>query len=135
MTTVHVLPDIEKLVIDWALATTEVASLVDDRIYGAVPANPTFPLIRVIRVGGAPTSRLLWLDRALLQVDVWGGPKSTVRLVAETMRAHLSAALVGPHDLGAVTAVEIGALTWLPDDSYAPAKPRYSFDVAVTYHP
>ena len=32
----HVLPDVEALVIDWALATAEV-NTVDDRIYGALP--------------------------------------------------------------------------------------------------
>lgn len=132
--TVHVLPDIEALVIQWALATPEV-NTVNGRIYSAVPATPTFPLIRLTRVGGEPTSRLLWLDQALVQVDVWGGPKSTARLVAETFRAHLSASLVGPHEAGAVTAVEVGGLTWLPDDSYAPSRPRYSFDAVVTYHP
>lgn len=133
--TVHVLPDIEKLVIDWALASTGVGAVVGDRIYGVLPANPTWPAARVIRLGGTPTSRLLWLDNALLQVDVWGGPKATARLIAETIRAHASAELTGTHDLGTVTAVEVGGLAWLPDDSYAPAKPRYSFDLSVTYHP
>lgn len=131
---VHVLPDVEELVIKWALATPAV-NTVSDRIYGAVPANPTFPLIRVIRIGGLPTSRLLWLDQATLQVDVWGGPKHTARLIAETMRAHMSASLPGSQDLGAVTAVEVGGLTWLPDTTYDPAKPRYTFDAAVYYHP
>ena len=133
--TVHVLPDIEKMVISWALDTPEINTMLDGRVYGAVPANPTFPLTRVIRIGGEPTSRLLWLDNALLQVDVWGGPKATVRLVAETIRAHAAAELAGQHDDGMVTAVAVGGLTWLPDASYDPAKPRYTFDLSVTYHP
>jgi hypothetical protein len=133
--TVHVLPDAEKLVIDWALDVPELDDQFDGRIYGAVPASPTFPLARVIRIGGVPTSRLLWLDNAVLQVDVWGGPKSTTRLAAETFRAHAADSLGGSHALGCVTAVEVGGLTWLPDNSYAPAKPRYSFDLSVTYHP
>lgn len=136
---VHVLPDVERLVIDWALSdaalTTALDPLVDGRIYGVVPAAPVFPLVRVMRVGGSPSSRLLWLDEALLQVDVWGGPKATARLAAETLRAHMAASLPGGHALGIVSAVELGALSWLPDDSYVPSKPRYSFDVTVTYHP
>ena len=72
----HVLPDIEALVIAWALDSDDV-NTVDDRIYGALPANPTFPAIRVTRIGGTPPQRLHWLDEALLQVDVFGGPKPT----------------------------------------------------------
>lgn len=132
--TVHVLPDIEKIVIDWALHTPEV-NTVNDRIYSTIPANPTWPLIRLFRIGGLPTSRLLWLDEALLQVDVFGGSKSTARLIAETFRAHASAELVGAHGEGVITAVAVGGLVWLPDTAYDPAKPRYTFDLSVTYHP
>lgn len=132
--TVHVLPDVEKMVIAWALDNDSV-NTVSDRIYSSIPANPAFPLIRLFRIGGVPTSRLLWLDEALLQVDVYGGAKATARLVAETMRAHMAAGLVGQHQDGVVTAVEVGGLVWLPDESYDPAKPRYTFDVTVTYHP
>lgn len=131
---VHVLPDIEKIVIEWALNTPEV-NTVASRIYSAIPANPTFPLIRLFRLGGQPTSRLLWLDNALLQVDVFGGSKSTTRQIAETFRAYASAELVGGHGDGVVTAVEVGGLVWLPDTDYTPAKPRYTFDLTVTYHP
>ncbi len=130
----HVLPDIEALVIAWALDSDDV-NTVDDRIYGALPANPTFPAIRVTRIGGTPPQRLHWLDEALLQVDVFGGPKATARLVAATFAAHLSANLTGTHDLGVVTAVTVGGLQWQPDESFSPAKPRYTFDAQVTYHP
>lgn len=133
--TVHVLPDVEQMAVAWALATEPVASLVDDRIYTAIPKDATFPLVRVTRVGGSPTSRLLWQDQALLQWDVFGGPKQTARLVAETTRAHLGDAFVAGHALGTVTAVEFGDFVWLPDESYVPAKPRYTFDTRITYHP
>lgn len=130
----HVLPDIEALVIDWALESDAV-NTVDDRIYGALPNNPIFPAIRVTRVGGAPPQRLHWLDEALLQVDVFGGPKATARLLAATFAAELSVNLAGVHDLGVVTAAVAGGLQWQPDESFTPAKPRYTFDALVTYHP
>lgn len=134
--TVSVLPDAEKLVIDWALATSDVADLVSDRIYSALPNEPTFPAVRITRIGGQPVaSRPLWLDNALLQVDVWGGPKATTRLVAETIRAYMADSLLGTHTLGCVTEVDLGQFTWLPDASYDPAKPRYSFDVSIFLHP
>lgn len=130
----HVLPDIEALVIAWAL-DSDAVNTVSDRIYGALPNNPTFPAIRITRVGGTPPQRLHWLDEALLQVDVFGGSKATTRLLAATFAAELSVNLVGIHPLGVVTAAAAGGLQWQPDESFAPAKPRYTFDAAVTYHP
>lgn len=130
----HVLPDIEALVIAWALANDEV-NTVDGRIYGALPHAPTFPAIRIVRVGGTPPQRLHWLDEALLQVDVFGGPKATARLLAATLAAEIATNLVGTHGLGVVTAATAGGLQWLPDESFDPAKPRYTFDATVTYHP
>lgn len=130
----HVLPDIEALVIAWAL-DSEAVNTVSDRIYGALPSNPTFPAIRITRVGGTPPQRLHWLDEALLQVDVFGGPKATTRLLAATFAAELSTSLVGTHALGVVTAATAGGLQWQPDEAFTPAKPRYTFDATVTYHP
>jgi hypothetical protein len=133
---VVVLPHVEKLVVDWALTVDDLTDQFDGRIYTMLPKDPVWPAARLNRIGGGPVGRAPhWLDQALIQVDVWGGPKSTTRLAAATFQAHLAQSLVGTHDLGTVTAVEVGGLTWLPDDTYAPAKPRYSFDVSVTLHP
>lgn len=136
--TVHVLPDIERLLVQWALARDAVASLVDDRIYTAIPKDATYPLIRLTRIAGTPAEGLgnvLWLDQALIQWDVFGGPKATCRQIAETVRAHLSASVVGGHALGVVTAIEFGSFLWLPDDAFEPALPRYTFETRITFHP
>jgi hypothetical protein len=132
---VHVLPDAEKLVIDWALATDEVNDLVNGRIYSALPASPEFPAIRIVRFGGGTVSRRHWLDAASMQVDVWGGPKSTARLVIATFLAQAANSLPGTHPLGVVSAVETSGPSWGPDDSYTPARPRYRADLRVTVHP
>lgn len=132
---VHVLPDAEKLVIDWALATDEVNDLVNGRIYSALPENPTWPAIRIVRFGGPVGESLRWLDTASMQVDVWGGPKATARLVCDTFLAYASAQLVGQHALGVVTAVRTAGPRWEPDASYTPARPRYIGEMAVTFHP
>jgi hypothetical protein len=88
--------------------------------------------VRITRIGGSPVaSRPLWLDQAILQVDVWGGPKATAQDIAQAVRAQMADSLQGKHSLGCVTAVEFGEFQWLPDASYDPAKPRYSFDVVV----
>lgn len=134
--TVQAPPDAERLVIAWALANSTVATSVSNRIYSVIPAAPTFPLIRIVRIGGSPVaSKPLWLDQAVLQVDVWGGPKATTHDIAQTIRAHMADSLQGKHTLGYVTTVEFGEFQWLPDASYDPSKPRYSFDVSIFTHP
>lgn len=133
--TVHVLPDIERLVIEWALEVDALTDLVDDRIYSAVPNSPTFPLIRVMRWGGVPPQRLHWLDQASLQIDVWGGRKAEASEVARTFAAHIANTLVGTHTLGVVTAVEVGGPRWEPDASYTNAKPRYIVEASIWFHP
>ena len=133
---VVVLPDIEKLVIDWALATPQVAGQFGGtRIYSALPENPAVPAARVVRFGGFPPQRLHWLDQASMQIDVWGGPKATARLAAATFAACLSNSLVGPHPLGVVTAVECAGPRWEPDVSYTPARPRYVVQASIWFHP
>jgi len=133
--TVHVLPDIERLVIDWALNTESITDLVDDRIYSAVPNSPTFPLIRVVRWGGVPPQQLHWLDQASMQIDVWGDRKAAASNVARTFAAYIAQALVGSHELGVVTAVNCGGPRWEPDATYTPAKPRYVVEASIWFHP
>jgi len=134
--TAAVLPDAERLIVQWALGNTPITDALEDRIYTALPESPGWPCARLTRVGGAPvSSRPLWLDQAQIQVDVWGGPKATTHDIAQTFRAEMAAGLPGVHGLGVVTKVELGAFTWLPDATYNPAKPRYTFDAVVTLHP
>ena len=130
------LVDVERLVSAWARARPEITAVVDDRVYTAIPADPAWPLVRLTRIGGAPVmSRPLHLDRALVQFDVYGGPKVMAHDLAETIRELLADQLVGTHALGVVTAVEFGSFLYLPDATYAPARPRYMFDAAIFTHP
>jgi hypothetical protein len=130
--------DAERLLVDWLRDIEAVAEIFDDRIYTEVPRDPAlqeFPLARVQRIGGAPTSRLARLDNPLMQIDVWGGPKATALLGIETIRAWATRTLVGTHEGGVVTGVQAGSLRWLPDESFAPARPRYSADLLLWLHP
>lgn len=134
--TVTLLPDVEKVISAYLRSRTEVTALVGDRIYTEIPKTPTFPLVRLTRVGGAPiTSRPLHIDQAIVQVDVFGGPKTQARLLAETCRHVLSEAHEATHTGASVDDVVFGAFQWLPDPSFEPTKPRYSFDAAITVHP
>lgn len=134
---ITVLPDVERLAATWLRNVADVRAIVDSRVYTAVPNAPTFPLVRLTRIGGEPVmSRPLHLDEAWVQVDCWGGPKATTRLLAETCRgAFALEAFVGPHDDGVVSGVTFGSFQYLPDDSYEPAKPRYWFTLHIFVHP
>ncbi|RTL08423.1 MAG: DUF3168 domain-containing protein [Acidimicrobiia bacterium] len=133
--TVDLAPDAERLVATWLRDQDAVAAIFDDRVYTEIPTSPVWPLARLVRIGGNPTDRLARLDSPLLQIDVWGGPKATAYAGIATILAHLASGLVGTHDLGTVTAVEVGGPSWLPDDTYQPARPRYSADVRLWVHP
>jgi hypothetical protein len=137
-----VLPDAEQLVSRYLQTQGEMTDLISTRTYTEIPSEPDWPLLVVRRIGGAPVgNRPLYHDRALLQLDAYGGPKKLALTIAETARAILADdVFTGVHEvdgdpIGIVSGVEFGALRWLPDGDYTPAKPRYSFDVGVHTHP
>jgi hypothetical protein len=134
--TVQLLPDVEKLVIQFLLDQAEVTDICDTEIYSVLPKEKDWPALRVTRFGGVPVlQRPLYLDAATLQIDAFGGPKRQAWLLAETCRAVMADRLPGSHDEGQVTNVAFGALAYVPDVTFEPAKPRYLFTVTVTVHP
>lgn len=134
--TVTLLPDIEVLVTSFLRAQIEVTSIVNARVYTEVPANPTFPLVRVRRLGGFPAlNRPLYVDRPLVQIEGYAATKGAARLLTETCRAVLAERAEGTHATGVVAGVTFGALLWLPDDDFTPPKPRYICDATLTVRP
>lgn len=127
-----VLPDIEALAI-WHL---DAAAILTGGVHGDFPTSPTYPLATVVRIGGPPTEPR-WLDRATLQLDVWGATKAEARDTAATAIASLldMTGLVSTGTVsGVVTAVGVmQGLRWFPDD--ITEQPRYSCTVTVTAHP
>lgn len=139
---IALLPDVEQIVATWLRAQPELAALVGDKVYTALPRNfendPEFwPVVRLVRVSGTPAfSRPLRVDDAIVQFDVWGGPKKTAFTVAETIRALLAdESFVGVHDDACVVGVAFGVFQFLPDTDLSPARPRYTFEVRVRVHP
>lgn len=132
------LVDVEALVSQYLRAQAEVTAYVAQRVYTALPADPEFPAVRIVRIGGVPkTHRPLYVDEAHLQIDVFGGSKSTAFDTVDAVRVEL--AKMADEDpvqsLGVVVGVRFGPLAYIPDDSYSPAKPRYAQDVFVTVRP
>lgn len=129
---VRLLPDAELWAVNALRASADLAALTGIRVYTSIPADPTYPLVRVTRIGGVPTIRQ-HLDVARLQIDAWGTTKFEARTVAATAQAVLHAT-VGAHDEGVVTAVEDDlGMSWQPDPETD--RPRYLFGVAVYLHP
>jgi hypothetical protein len=134
------MPDAERLLSAFLRDHADVRDLVDDRVYSEFPRGSLDkrPFAKIHILGGPPRlGPMRWLQTARIQVDVWGGPKAQASLVAETIAAACAADLVGTHDDGVVTGVDVETPpAYLPDaDLSDPPTPRYTFDVVVTYHP
>lgn len=132
------LVDVEALVSQYLRAQSEVTAFVGQRVYTALPDDKVFPLVRIVRIGGAPKmSRPLYVDSALLQIDVFGGSKATTFDTVDAVREELAKlpdeAAVQP--LGVVCGVRFGPLSYIPDETFKPAKPRYVQGVTVTVRP
>lgn len=133
--TVALLPDIEALVSRFLREQAEIVALVTDRVYTVVPKDPVWPLLRLQRVAGGPViSRPLRLDAPTVQLDAYGGSKADAQELIETARSVIALRLEGVHDLGVVSGVSFGSMSWLPDPSYSPARARYVADITVYVH-
>lgn len=130
--------DIESALIGWFRADVDVADVYGERVYGELPPKPTWPALRVTRIGGAPPhNRPLTHDRAIIQLDSFANGvhgKATASMGMEASRNALERA----YGLDVGGGIVIGAVQWLsdaydPDASYTPALPRYRADVFVTH--
>ncbi len=134
------LPMVEALVVHYLTQHPDVSAAVGSRVYAvALPGNVTRPCVRVTRYGGSPViqSPALELDRADLQVDVWGATNQATASLAAVVRSAL-AQMPGRHDgpaPGVVTAVTFGPFSTSPDTERDPVWPRVIADVSVVYRP
>lgn len=133
------LPDAARLVSAYLRTVDEVLALVDERVYTAFPKqlDKSTPFVIVQRVGGPPVVAFpLVVDEAELQLDAYGGTQAAAHELAATCRAALSE-LRGeqPDATGNVCQVAIGALRYVPDETWTPPRPRYISDANVTVKP
>lgn len=66
-------PDVEGATRTYLRAHTDVAAVVSTRVFFAVPASATFPLVVLSQVGGFDDPGDAPTDEALIQFDCWGG--------------------------------------------------------------
>jgi hypothetical protein len=128
--------DTERLLSSWFRSQTEIVDLVEDRVYTEVPNRAVFPFIKLTQIAGSPVfSKPLYLDEALIQIDAYGGPKVLARQIIDTARDLLADRFLGDHPgAGVVTCVTFGDLSYIPDDGYAPPKPRFIALASIYTH-
>lgn len=131
-----VLPDIEALTSQHFRADVDVVAYLGQHVYTDLPKEfDGWPAARITRIGGSPVvGHPLWVDAAVLQIEVWGGPKRTALEAAETCRQSLQQ-MRGVHPEGVCTGVTYGSLSYLPDETFTPARPRYLFLATVRARP
>lgn len=123
--TVRTLPDTLRLVSEFLRADDDVAALVGDRVYTALPSNPEFPCVRLHRLGGAGRSGAAYhLESVLVQVEALGGSRHGAWQLAETLRAVMAQRMTGTQPVGDATAVVSGVDCGGVHEDTAPTLPR-----------
>ncbi len=111
------------------IADVLLAELVGVAVYGELPPEPSFPCVRLVRVGGGPVATLpTYLDAALVQCDVFADSKGQGRSVADATRGVLAALSNTSTAHGLIAAVRLGSFTYTPETAFTPPKARYRFD-------
>ena len=128
------LPDVERLVANFLRENDRIAALIADRVFTVFPAKAgNDPLLILQRVGGfVPFSNPLVVESCDLQMDSYGGTKQAAQELASLTRAVLTELEGAVRPEGVASAVRFGAFRWMPDETFAPPRPRYVFDVTIT---
>jgi hypothetical protein len=129
--TVDLLPDVEAALSAYLRSRPELTA----NVYTILPADVTFPVVRVHRIGGSPPFSIqLYLDQATIQVDTWATLKATAWSLAETSRQLIAQMPLLTVANIVVTNVTFGPFLYLPDVDFTPAKPRWTYDVTLLAH-
>lgn len=130
-------PNVEAIVSAYLRSRPEMIALVADRIYTAIPTGVTFPCIRVTLIDDEPVgANPITGFRSILRIECWGGSKAQAHDAAAMARSLLDLpAFTGNHAVGGtVSGVNPGTLRDEPDETFAPAKPRFLFTSAILNH-
>lgn len=131
---VNVLPDGELALIQYLRSRTEVTALVPaERITTTRPAEPTYPLVTVMRIGGLANN---WqIDEPAFQVEVIGGSRYQCQQIARVVRACI---LAIRNDVVTEATLASGfeevGIQWIPDSVVVPPLPRYVARYQVLMH-
>lgn len=131
-----VLPDVERLVVDFLLDQSEVTDIAGaGHVFTTLPKEKPEYFARVLQFNDQRRQNALHLVRVSLQVEFYGGAKRTAKRGAETCRALMETRLPGDYGDAVVTAVRTFGMRYEPDEVFTPARPRWLFAAEVTGHP
>lgn len=131
------LPSAEREVSALLRAQPEVIAAVGDRVWTVLPNNLVYPLILVQLINSSPLwMKPYWIDEALLQLSVYADSKPIAAQIAEIARATAATWEGASRGVdGYVAASASSTMFWNPDESFNPAKPRYTFDLEIRSRP
>lgn len=135
--TLHVPPDLVRIVLDFLAGNDDVAALVDAAPSSKIPNPRPDRHLQVIRVdGGYRDARAAWTDGAFLDIHARAEDDATADLVARTARAALMQIVGYEHVAGVVVNVEdVGGPHNLPDPDTTPPTDRSVFSIHIEAHP
>lgn len=132
---VILLPDTELLVRSFLVAQPEVLAITTT-VVSELPATKTEFMVRVHQFNTLrKRGHARWLSTAVLQLEAYGGPKTTAHTLLETCLAVMEARMRGVHNLGVVTDVASYGVRYEPDTTFTTARPRWLAISEVTAHP
>lgn len=139
------MPDELAVARSWLLSVEAVTDLVGDRIMSKLPAELTFPFVRLWVAPGGGITVTDRVDRAVIDVHVYGDPADanplrSCRDLAATVRAAWGDAggyIDEAHDAVVLRVEEITRPHPVPDDSVDPAHPfpRWVSTIAIHLRP
>jgi hypothetical protein len=118
-----------------------MTAIVGTEVVTALRKDQPYPAVRIEQFADRlVTTTPRWLVATSLQVSAYGGPKAQAWQAAETARALLVDRFVGAHTYpggltGTITHVAASGARDIPDDTFAPARPRWIFTATVFAHP
>lgn len=132
-----ILPNMEAVLSEFYRDQPEIEDLIGDRVYTAIPKGAgAAPLIRVTLIGDEKvTSRPLWIFRAQMQTEAYGGTKAQAHELARLAEGTLHARAIGVLPGAVIVGVDGGQMIDLPDEEYEPARPRFLFTSTITARP
>jgi hypothetical protein len=133
--------DVEAMMTRFLRGQSEVAALVEDRVYTDLPHKRIYPMVRLQRTGGASLIKRPpnWLTSTEITIDFFGGNHKAAQSLMATCLDVITNRLPGAQPEGVVTIVRDEEITYSPDEESVEeaghGRPRFQARLNVVSHP